>query len=102
MALKNHLSKLFRYAGFALFPTSDLDFADAEVSGKGFLQQGGQSLCRCVRRRKDGKIIMEEMTDVNSLRAAFKLVPVFDVSQTAGEPLTALYNVQPKIKPITS
>ena len=39
---------------------------------------------------KDGKIIMEEMTDANSLRVAFKLVPVFDVSQTVGEPLPQL------------
>ena len=39
---------------------------------------------------KDGKLIMEEMTALTSRSIAFKLVPVFDVSQTYGEPLPQL------------
>jgi hypothetical protein len=39
---------------------------------------------------KDGKVIMEEMTALNSRSIAFKLVPVFDVSQIYGEPLPQL------------
>jgi hypothetical protein len=39
---------------------------------------------------KDGKVIMEEMTAINSGGIKFKLVPVFDVSQTYGEPLPEL------------
>ena len=39
---------------------------------------------------KDGKVIMEEMTAIPKRSIAFKLVPVFDVSQTAGEPLPQL------------
>ena len=39
---------------------------------------------------KDGKVIMEEMTALTSRSIAFKLVPVFDVSQTYGEPLPQL------------
>ena len=38
---------------------------------------------------KEGKIIMEEMTEV-SKGPRFKLVPVFDVSQTYGDPLPQL------------
>ena len=38
----------------------------------------------------DGKIIMEEMTSTPKRNVAFKLVPVFDVSQTYGEPLPKL------------
>ena len=38
----------------------------------------------------NGKVIMEEMTSLNSRSIAFKLVPVFDVSQTYGEPLPRL------------
>jgi len=38
---------------------------------------------------KDGKVIMEEMTALTS-GTRFKLVPVFDVSQTYGEPLPEL------------
>jgi len=43
-------------------------------------------------RDKDNNIILEEMTDVKSLTAGirFKLVPVFDVSQTYGDPLPHL------------
>ena len=37
---------------------------------------------------KDGKVIMEEMTALTNIR--FKLVSVFDVSQTHGEPLPEL------------
>jgi hypothetical protein len=37
-----------------------------------------------------GKVIMEEMTALRSNRIAFKLVPVFDVSQTRGDPLPQL------------
>ena len=39
---------------------------------------------------KDGKVVMEEMTALNSRSIAFKLVPVFDVSQTVGDPLPQL------------
>jgi len=39
---------------------------------------------------KDGNKIMEELTAVSSLNMRFKLVPVFDVSQTVGEPLPQL------------
>ena len=39
---------------------------------------------------KDGNTIMEELTAVSSLNMRFKLVPVFDVSQTVGEPLPQL------------
>ena len=39
---------------------------------------------------KDGNTIMEEMTSVSSLRPRFKYVPVFDVSQTVGDPLPEL------------
>ena len=39
---------------------------------------------------KDGNVIMEEMTALNSRSISFKLVPVFDVSQTVGEPLPQL------------
>jgi len=39
---------------------------------------------------KDGKVIMEEMTALSSRSVAFKLVPVFDVSQTYGDPLPQL------------
>jgi len=39
---------------------------------------------------KDGKPIMEEMSSVSSLRVNFILVPVFDVSQTYGDPLPEL------------
>ena len=38
----------------------------------------------------NGKVIMEEMTALTSRSIAFKLVPVFDVSQTYGEPLPQL------------
>jgi len=38
----------------------------------------------------NGKVIMEEMTVLNNRSIAFKLVPVFDVSQTHGEPLPQL------------
>jgi hypothetical protein len=38
----------------------------------------------------NGKAIMEEMTALSSRSIAFKLVPVFDVSQTYGEPLPQL------------
>ena len=40
-------------------------------------------------RDKDGNVIMEEMTALTS-NIRFKLVPVFDVSQTHGEPLPEL------------
>ena len=39
---------------------------------------------------KDGKVIMEEMTALSNRSISFKLVPVFDVSQTYGEPLPQL------------
>ena len=39
---------------------------------------------------KDGNTIMEELTSLSSLNMRFKLVPVFDVSQTVGEPLPQL------------
>jgi len=38
----------------------------------------------------DGKPVMEEMTELTKRGMAFKLVPVFDVSQTVGEPLPHL------------
>ena len=38
----------------------------------------------------DGKPVMEEMTELTKRNIAFKLVPVFDVSQTYGEPLPQL------------
>jgi len=39
---------------------------------------------------ENGKVIMEEMTALNAKGVGFKLVPVFDVSQTYGEPLPQL------------
>ena len=39
---------------------------------------------------KEGNVIMEEMTALSSLNMRFKLVPVFDVSQTVGDPLPQL------------
>jgi len=39
---------------------------------------------------ENGKVIMEEMTALTSRSIAFKLVPVFDVSQTYGDPLPQL------------
>ncbi|MCL2546182.1 MAG: YodL domain-containing protein [Oscillospiraceae bacterium] len=38
----------------------------------------------------NGKPVMEELTELTKRSVAFKLVPVFDVSQTAGEPLPQL------------
>jgi len=41
---------------------------------------------------KDGKVIMEELTKLDTSGMSYRLVPVFDVSQTDGKPLPEIVN----------
>ncbi|MCL2499782.1 MAG: YodL domain-containing protein [Defluviitaleaceae bacterium] len=65
-------------------------FAPIEIKPKTELFEKIDPTTGKVMLDDNGKPILEELTELTKRSVAFKLVPVFDVSQTAGEPLPQL------------